>query len=97
MIKSFRDDWLRDFYYCGIRSRSIPPTIEKGLFRKIQLIYHASTDLDLRMPPSNHFEKLVGNLQGLHSIRVNRKWRLIFEWDPSRGMATNLYLDNHRY
>jgi proteic killer suppression protein len=33
------------------------------------------------MQPSNHFEKLRGNLAGFHSIRVNRQWRLIFRWD----------------
>lgn len=32
------------------------------------------------MPPSNHFEKLRGNLEGFRSIRVNKQWRLIFQW-----------------
>jgi RelE-like toxin of type II toxin-antitoxin system HigB len=30
---------------------------------------------------SNHFEKLRGNLEDFHSIRVNKQWRLVFEWD----------------
>jgi proteic killer suppression protein len=33
----------------------------------------AMTDQDLRVPPSNHFEKLRGALKGYHSIRVNRQ------------------------
>jgi toxin HigB-1 len=41
----------------------------------------ATSDQDLRVPPSNHFEKLRGRLKGFHSIRVNRQWRLIFQWD----------------
>jgi toxin HigB-1 len=50
-----------------------------------------------RVPPSNHFEKLVGNLNGFHSVRVNKKWRLVFKWDPKEGRADDLYLDNHDY
>lgn len=33
------------------------------------------TNQDLRVPPSNHFEKLRGTLKGYHSIRVNRQER----------------------
>ena len=57
----------------------------------------AMTDQDLRVPPSNHFEKLRGKLKGYHSIRVNRQWRLVFQWDGSRGEASEVYFDNHPY
>jgi proteic killer suppression protein len=57
----------------------------------------AENDRDLRSPPSNHFEKLRGNLAGLHSIRINNQWRLIFRWDGGRGEAVGIYLDNHSY
>ena len=49
------------------------------------------------MPPSNHFEKLRGNLVGFHSIRVNKQWRLMFRWDSGRGEAEGIYLDDHSY
>jgi toxin HigB-1 len=97
MIVSFRDDWLRDFFVADVRSRKIPPDLEIRLFRKLQMIDDATTDQDLRVPPSNHFEKLRGNLDGLHSIRVNKQWRLIFRWDNSRGEAAGVYLDDHSY
>jgi proteic killer suppression protein len=74
LIASFRDDWLRAFFVEDVRSRHIPSDIEDRLFRKLQMIDDAATDQDLRVPPSNHFEKLRGNLVGLHSIRVNRQW-----------------------
>jgi proteic killer suppression protein len=61
------------------------------------MIDYATSDKDLRTPPSNHFEKLRGNLEGFHSIRVNRQWRLIFRWDGAIGEADGLYLDDHRY
>jgi proteic killer suppression protein len=97
MIKSFRDDWLRDFFVEDVRSKKIPSDLESRLFRKIQMIDDAMTDEDLRVPPSNHFEKLRGNLEGFHSIRVNKQWRLIFRWDGNRGEARGLYLDDHSY
>lgn len=97
MIVSFRDEWLRAFFVADARSRHIPPDLEDRLFRKLQMIDDATTDQDLRVPPSNHFEKLHGNLAGLHSIRVNRQWRLIFRWNGSRGEAADVYLDDHSY
>ena len=97
MISSFRDDWLRAFFVDDVRSRNIPLDLESRLFRKLQMIDDATTDLDLRVPPSNHFEKLRGKLEGLHSIRVNKQWRLIFRWDGRRGEASGVYLDDHSY
>jgi len=97
MIVSVRDGWLRDFFVEDIRSKKIPSDLESRLFRKIQLIDDATTDQDLRAPPSNHFEKLRGSLEGFHSIRINKQWRLIFRWNGGRGEATGVYLDDHRY
>ena len=97
MIVSFRDGWLRDFFVDDIRSRRIPPDLESRLFRKLQMIDDAVTAEDLRVPPSNHFEKLRGRLDGYHSIRVNRQWRLVFSWDSGRGEARDIYLDDHSY
>lgn len=97
MIVSFRDGWLRAFFVEDRRSRNIPSDLEARLFRRLQMLDDAATDHDVRVPPGNHFEKLSGRLQGYHSIRVNRQWRLVFRWDGSRGEATNVYLDDHGY
>lgn len=97
MIVSFRDEWLRAFFVDDIRSRNIPGDLTDRLFRKLQMLDDAMTDQDLRMPPSNHFEKLRGTLKGYHSIRINRQWRLVFQWDGSRGEASEVYLDDHSY
>ena len=97
MIVSFRDGWLRALFVDDVRSRNVPPDLESRLFRKLQMIDDAPTDQDLRAPPSNHFEKLRGHLDGFHSVRVNKQWRLIFRWDGSRGEATGVYVDDHGY
>jgi proteic killer suppression protein len=41
----------------------------------------AETLEDLRSPPGNQLEKLVGNRAGQYSIRVNDQWRICFRWD----------------
>ena len=35
---------------------------------------------DLRVPPGNRLEKLKGNREGQHSVRVNDQWRVCFVW-----------------
>ena len=97
MILSFRDDWLRAFFVEDVRSPRIPSDVESRLFRKLQMIDDAQTDRDMRSPPSNHFEKLRGNLAGFRSIRVNNQWRLVFRWNGGRGEATDIYFDDHSY
>ena len=45
------------------------------------LVLNAATDLnDLRVPPSNHLEALIGDRKGKHSIRINGQWRICFIW-----------------
>jgi proteic killer suppression protein len=95
MIAGFRDDWLRAFFDKDERSAKIPADLRDRLFRKLQMLDDAETDADLRVPPSNHFEKLRGNLKGWHSVRINEQWRLIFIWRD--GEAHSVYLDNHSY
>ena len=95
MITSWRETWLRNFFENDVHSKKIPADLEDRLFRKLQLLDDATSDIDLRVPPSNHFEKLKGKLEDWHSIRVNNQWRLVFQW--SGGKATQVYLDNHSY
>lgn len=97
MIVGFRDGWMLNFYVEDVRSRKIPPDLQRRVFRKLQMIDDATTDQDMRVPPSNHFEKLRGRLEAFHSIRVNKQWRLIFRWDGGKGEASDVHLDDHSY
>jgi proteic killer suppression protein len=97
MIGGFRDGWLRAFFVDDIRAREIPADLAPSLFRRLQMLDDATSDRDLRVPPSNHFEKLKGDLEGFHSIRVNKRWRLVFRWNGDRGEASDVYLDDHSY
>jgi proteic killer suppression protein len=97
MILGFRDRWLHESFIHDVPSRNIPPDLEARLFRKLQLLDDAMSESDLRVPLSNHFERLRGSLAGWHSIRVNDQWRLIFQWTGGRGEAAGVYLDDHSY
>jgi toxin HigB-1 len=80
VIISFGDKTTEDIFH-GVGSKAAR-RISQSLWPRIQAkldLINASTSLeDLRIPPSNHLEKLRGNLSGLYSIRVNEQYRLVF-------------------
>ena len=49
---------------------------------------------DLRVPPGNRLEALRGDLDGLHSIRVNDQWRIVFRWSDG-GADVVRFVDYH--
>lgn len=60
--------------------RRVPPELRHHLYRKLQMLDAAFDLRDLRIPPSNHLEKLKHDRAGQYSIRVNDQWRLCFAW-----------------
>ncbi len=93
MIKSFKSKetekiWVGEF------SRKLPEDIQQLARRKLRMLNNSSDLNDLKIPPSNRLEKLSGNLNGFYSIRINIKWRIIFNW--KNGNAFNLeIIDYH--
>jgi toxin HigB-1 len=51
--------------------------------RKLRQLEIAGRLDDLRVPPGNHLERLKGNREGQHSIRINDQFRLCFRWTDS--------------
>lgn len=49
---------------------------------------------DLRVPPGNRLEALKGRRVGQYSIRINRQWRVCFEWRESGAHAVEI-VDYH--
>jgi len=95
MIESWRDAWLREFFVNDTYAKKLPSELRDRVFRKLQMIDDATSVEDLRIPLSNHFERLSGKLEGFSSIRVNERWRLIFRWNGTE--AEDIYLDDHSY
>jgi len=44
------------------------------------MLNNAHTLSDLRSPPGNRLERLAGNREGQHSVRINDQWRVCFVW-----------------
>jgi proteic killer suppression protein len=45
---------------------------------------------DLRVPPGNRLEKLKGNYDRYHSIRINQQWRIIFIWKDGNAFEVKI-------
>jgi proteic killer suppression protein len=79
MIRSFQDrDTERVFR--RIRAPRFSAEVQRTALRKLLVLDAADVLDDLRSPPGNHLEKLVGRRQGQHSIRINNQWRICFRW-----------------
>jgi toxin HigB-1 len=48
--------------------------------RKLRQLQIASRLDDLRVPPGNRLEALMGKRAGQFSIRINDQWRVCFRW-----------------
>ena len=92
MIRSF-DDSEAESINKGKRSKKLPQTIQNVARRKLRMIEAAKVVEDLRIPPGNHLEKLVGDLEGLYSIRINDQWRIVFKFE--NGGAENVRIQDY--
>ena len=78
MIESFADKQLERLWR-GERTR-FPTDLEDCIANKLWILDAAIKINELRIPPSNRLEALLGNRAGQFSIRINRQWRLCFRW-----------------
>ena len=92
MIRSFADKYTEALFQ-ERRTRKFPSDILSRGLEKLRLIDAAVILEDLRVPPGNRLEALRGDRLGQHSIRINRSWRICFEWRD--GDAYNVEVNNH--
>lgn len=79
MIKSFGSKETENLFNREI-SRKFPQSIQQIARRKLEILDAADVLQDFCIPPSNHFEKLLGDRKGQYSIRINKQWRICFKW-----------------
>jgi proteic killer suppression protein len=97
VIVSFGDK-LTEAVFNGTPARllkRLPPDVLKRANQKLDYLNSASDLIDLEAPPGNRLESLKGELKGLHSIRVNDQWRIVFRWQGSDAHDVRL-MDYHR-
>jgi proteic killer suppression protein len=93
MVKSFR---CKDTEKVFLRQRSVrfPVDAHRIALRKLLLLDAVEKLEDLRIPPGNRLEKLTGNRQGQHSIRINDQWRICFRWSEGDAYEVEI-VDYH--
>ena len=93
MIKSFESKET-DKIWNGEKSKKLPSNIQNVARRKLRMINNSSNISDLKIPPANRLEKLKGDLKGMYSIRINEKYRIIFNWRTGNAYNVEI-IDYH--
>jgi proteic killer suppression protein len=93
MIKTFADK-ATAAVFLGLRVKRLPPQIQAQARQKFLLIDSVQRIEDLRLPPSNHLEKLSGDRVGQWSIRINDQWRVCFRFEHGDAFEVEI-VDYH--
>jgi toxin HigB-1 len=93
MILNFADKQTATIWE-GYRTPGLPIEIQEIARRKLRMINNAYSLQDLTIPPSNKLEKLKGNFAGQYSIRINRQWRIKFDWIENNAANVQI-IDYH--
>jgi toxin HigB-1 len=93
MIISFGNEAAQSAWERRFR-KGVPNDIMKVANRKLTQLNAAVALDDLRIPPGNRLESLIGNRAGQYSIRINDQWRLCFVWRDGNAFDVEL-VDYH--
>ena len=93
MIKSFKCKETEKIWN-GKISRRLPQDIQRVARRKLRMLSNVESLNDLRIPPANRLEALLGMRAGQHSIRINDQWRICFIWRDDNAFAVEI-VDYH--
>ncbi len=65
-------------------------------YKRLEILDAATSVADLTALPSNRLEALRGDRAGQFSIRINRQWRICFEWaEGAKGPSDVEIVDYH--
>ncbi len=63
--------------------------------RRLDILEAAMSCNDLMRLPSNRFEALSGDRKGQFSIRIDRQWRVCFEWPEDHDRPFNIEITDY--
>ncbi len=92
MIKSFKCKYTQQLFD-GKYQKKFSQAVNKVGKRKLDMLEASFDWEDLRVPPSNRFEHLLGDLKGFCSIRINDQFRVIFRFENYN--AYNVYISDY--
>lgn len=93
MIVSFADRGTEDIFNRkpSKKARGVcPQSVHKVAARKLDMLDSATNLQDLRVPPGNRLEALLGDRAGQHSIRINEQYRICFTWTKAGPMEVEI-------
>ena len=93
MIKTFADKETEKLFGRTF-SKKLPQNIQLAARMKLEILDAAEVLQDLRVPPGNRLERLSGDREGQHSIRINDQWRICFEWVENKARNVEI-VDYH--
>ncbi|HEU0156763.1 MAG TPA: type II toxin-antitoxin system RelE/ParE family toxin [Stellaceae bacterium] len=88
MILSYRDKRTEGFA-TGKFIREFQGFERQG-YKRLEILEAATGLIDLGTLPSNRLEALKGDRVGQFSIRINRQWRICFEWPEGASGPSNV-------
>ena len=94
MIESFKDEESRKVFG-GVHSRRLPFEIQRPGRVKLVVLNESATLAELAEVNGHNFEKLKGDREGQYSIRINRQWRICFNWTEENNSANVEIVDYH--
>jgi len=96
MIESFGNRLAEDLFHDRRTraTRAFSPELRRAARRKLLYLHDAAELGDLRVPPGNRLERLRGDRKGLHAIRINDQWRIVFRWQGGNAHAVEI-VDYH--
>ncbi len=93
MIQTFATSETENFFATG-KSRRLPTEILKRTAMRLNQVHAATKIEDLRLPPSNHLEKLTGDKNDKWSIHINGQWRICFRFEGGHAFDVEI-VDYH--
>lgn len=93
MIKSFKCKETEKIFM-GKFSKKLPLDLQRRALIKLHMIDAAEDVTDLRVPPANYLEQLLGDRAGQHSIRINQQYRICFKWVENNAFDVEI-VDYH--
>ena len=88
MIQGFKDKASEDIYN-GDNSKRARQALPRNLWDRARELLdqlEAATRIgDMRLPPSNRLEKLSGDKAERWSVRINKQYRICFEFEAGRA------------
>ena len=93
MIKSFKCKKTQKLFDLRIADQKFRSFASQAL-RKLAMLSYADKLVDLRIPPANKLVTLTGKRKGQYSIRINRQYRICFEWKNGNAYDVEI-IDYH--